>query len=296
MVAFAVLVVLILGTGKPSPAELMTRAADSFGQVKRADFNFALSITPQGTADASPSSIELSGPFEIVPGKPLPKARVSYTVSSGGRSQVVTLLTTGEKAYSLIKGQAYELPPAATKQLKEATKDLSKSGGGGLSGLKLHFNKWLVDPKVSAGPDIDGTPTWQTDAGVNVVNAMRDLVASAGTLGSITGQKLPQLSEKDAAEINRGIQNAKVSVYVGRYDDILRKMDLTMDFKTPVGQQAASGGITGGKMNMVIGISQPNRPVDVKPPKNPLPYSALQSLVNGRASQTGTALDDGDGQ
>jgi hypothetical protein len=45
-----------------------------------------------------------------------------------------------------------------------------------------------------------------------------------------------------------------------------------------------------------VGISNPNQPVDVAAPKNPLPYSALQSLVNSQSSQTGTALDDGLGQ
>lgn len=293
---FAVLVALILTTGKPAAAELMRDAAGSFSKVERGDFRFAIAITPHGDPSASPSSIELSGPFEVVPGKPLPKARIAYTVSSGGRSQVVTLLTTGDRGYTLVRGQAYELPAATTKQLKAATKDLNKPGSKGLSGINLHFNKWLVDPTVSAGPEIDGVPTWRTDAGVDIVDALKDFMGSAGTLGSITGQKLPGISDKDAAEIRRGIKNAKVSVYVGRYDGIMRRMDLTMDFNTPAGQSAGSGAISGGRMNMVIGIADPNQPVAVSPPKNPLPYSALQSLVESQASQTGTALDDGLGQ
>ncbi len=284
--AFLVLVGLILATGTPSSAQLMSHAAGSFGEVKRGTFRFGITITPQGSSTASPSSIELNGPFEIVPGKPLPRARITYTVSSGGRSQVVTLLTTGDKAYTVIKGQAYELPAAATKELESATKDLSKSGsGGGLSGIKLHFDKWLIDPKVSNGRDIGGTATWRTDAGVNVVSALQDLTASAGTLGSITGQKVPALTAKDVAQVKKGIKNASVTVYVGRYDRILRLMDLTMDFSTPANQQAATGGIT-----------NPNEPVDVQAPKNPLPYSALQSIVNSQASQSGTTLDDGLGQ
>lgn len=294
--AFIVLVVLVLATGTPSSAQLMQDATTSFGKVKRGDFRFSISITPQGS-DAAPSTIELKGPFEIVPGKPLPKARITYTVSSGGRSQVVTLLTTGDKAYTVIKGQAYELPASATKDLKSATKDLAKpSGGGGLSGIKLNFNKWLVDPKVAAGRDIDGTATWRTTANVNVVEALKDLVSSAGTLGSITGQGVPTLKESDIAEVKKGIKSASVVVYVGRYDNILRLMDLTMDFSTPANQQAATGGITGGRMNMLVGISAPNQPVEVSPPKNPLPYSALQSLVSSQSSQTGTTLDDGLGQ
>lgn len=297
VLAFLILVALIVSTGTPSSAQLMKRAAGSFGDVSRGTFLFKISITPQGSASAAPSSISLTGPFEIVPGKPLPIAKITYTVSSGGRSNVVTLLTTGEKAYTVIKGQAYELPASSTKELKSATKDLNKPGEGkGLTGINLHFDKWLINPKVAEGRDINGTATWRTTAGVDVVAALQDLTASAGTLGSITGSKVPALKASDAAQIKKGIKNASVVVYVGRYDRIIRLLDLTMDFSTPAGQTAAVGGVSGGRMNMVVGISNPNQPVNVKPPKNPLPYSALQSLVNSQASQTGTALDDGLGQ
>ncbi len=299
MVAFVLLVGLILATGTPSSAQLMKRAASSFGEVSRGNFQFKISITPQGSAGAAPSSIELKGPFEIVPGKPLPKAKITYTVSSGGRSQVTTLLTTGDKAYTVIKGQAYELPASATKDLKSATKELAKPGEGkGLTGIKLNFDKWLIDPQVAAGRDIDGTATWRTTAGVNVVEALKDLVASSGALGGITGGSVPALKESDLAEVRKGIKNASVVVYVGRYDRVVRLLDLTMDFSTAgaTGSTSAIGGISGGRMNMLVGISSPNQPVNVDPPKNPLPYSALQSLVQSQSSQTGTTLDDGLGQ
>lgn len=297
VVVFVVLVGLILATGTPSSAQLMKRAASSFGEVSRGSFKFKITITPQGSESASRSSIGIDGPFEIVQGKPLPKAKITYTVSSGGRSQVTTLLTTGDKAYTVIKGQAYELPASATKDLKAATKDLSKPGEGkGLTGIKLNFDKWLINPQVAVGEDIGGAPTWRTTAGVNVVAALKDLVASSGALGGITGGSVPAIKESDLAEVKKGIKNASVVVYVGRYDQVIRLLDLTMDFSTPAGASSAVGGVSGGRMNMVVGITNPNQPVDVAPPKDPLPYSALQSLVQSQSSQTGTTLDDGLGQ
>jgi hypothetical protein len=297
VVVFLLLVGLILATGTPSSAQLMKRAASSFGEVSRGTFKFKITITPQGSPEAAPSSIALEGPFEIVPGKPLPVARITYTVSSGGRSQVTTLLTTGDKAYTVIKGQAYELPASATKDLKAATKDLAKPGEGkGLTGIKLNFDKWLISPQVAEGRDINGTATWRTTAGVNVTEALKDLVASSGALGGITGGSVPALKESELEEVKKGIKNARVVVYVGRYDRIIRLLDLTMDFSTPTGATSATGGVSGGRMNMLVGISKPNQPVNVKPPKSPLPYSALQSLVKSQASQSGTALDDGLGQ
>jgi hypothetical protein len=298
LAVFLVLTALIFTTGTPSPGDLMRQASASFGDVKRGTFSFEIAITPKGSATAEPSTIRLTGPFELLPGKPLPLAKINYTVSSAGRSQVVELLTTGDKAYTMIRGQAYELPASATRQLRKATTQLSSGGkqgqSAGLSGLKLNFDKWLVDPQVGAGAEIDGTPTWRTRAGVNVVSALKDLTASAQALGGVTGTKVPKLSLSDIKQLKDSFRNATVEVFVGRYDRIVRKLALTMDFTTPAQLATTTGGISGGRLNLTIGISKPNKPVNVKPPANPLPFKALQSLSQG--GQSGTALDDGLGK
>lgn len=297
LAAFLLLTGLILSTGSPSSAELMKQASASFGDVDRGIFSFSIAITPKGTDTADPSTIKLEGPFELLPGKKLPLAHINYTISSGGRSQVVELLMTGDKAYTIVSGQAYELPGSATKELKQATKQLSKGDGGesaGLSGLNLNFDRWLIRPQVGAGTEIDGTPTWRTRAEVDVVAALKDLTSAAGALGGVTGTKVPELSAADIKELRKGIKNARVEVFVGRYDRVVRKIDLTMDFQTPGELTAAAGGVTGGRLNMMIGIAQPNRPTGVKSPSDPLPFKALQSL--GAGGQSGTALDDGLGR
>lgn len=295
------LTTLILTTGTPAADELMRQASASFGDVERGTFNFEISITPKGSATAEASTISLTGPFELVPDKPLPIAKINYTVSSGERSEKVVLLTTGDKAYSIVQGQAYELPASATKELRKATKQLSSSGDksakskqAGLTGLNLNFDRWLNDPKVGSGNEIDGTPTWRTRAAVDVVAALKDLTASAQALGGVTGAKVPELSDSEIKQLKDSFKNARVVVYVGRYDRIVRLLDLTMDFTTPAGLAATTGGISGGRLNVRIGISRPNKPVDVKPPTDPLPFKALQSLNKG--GQTGTALDDGLGR
>jgi hypothetical protein len=282
LAVFLVLTALILTTGTPSAGDLMRQASTSFGNVKRGTFSFEIAITPKGSATAQSSTIKLTGPFELIRGKPLPLANINYTVSSGGQSQIVDLLTTGDKAYSIVRGQAYALPPTATAQLRKATTQLSSGGKkgapSGLSGLKLNFEKWLINPQVDAGAEIDGTPTWRTHAGVDVVAALKDLTTSAQALGGVTGTKVPKLTAADIAQLKNNFKNATIDVFVGRYDGIVRKVNLTMDFNTPAQFSATTGGISGGRLNLLIGISKPNRPVDVKAPANPLPFKALQSL------------------
>lgn len=300
VIAFVVLTALILFTGKPSANELMQSASKSFSEVERGIFAFEIAITPKGSESAQASSIKLSGPFELVPGKPLPNAQITYTITSGERSQTVNLVTTGDEAYTIVGGQAYELPDDAAKQLREATKQLSEGEGekaketAGLAGLDLNFEKWLIDPVVKGGGEVDGTPVWSTTAQVDVVAALQDLANSASALSGVTGSAVPKLSAEEIKQLKDSFSNAEVEVLVGRYDDIVREIDLTMDFATPSGLGATTGGITGGKLNVVIGITDPNQPVDVQAPSDPLPFESLQSLTE--SGQSGTALDDGVGK
>lgn len=298
VVAFVVLTALILLTGKPGPGELMASASQSLSEVERGVFSFEIAITPKGSESAQSSTIRLTGPFELVPGKPLPEAQITYTITSGERSQTVNLITTGDEAYTIVGGQAYELPEDAAKQLREATKQLSKKDGkgetSGLSGLDLNFEKWLIDPEVKAGGEVNGTPVWSTTAKVDVVAALQDLASSASALSGVTGTNVPKLKASEIRQLKDSFSNASVEVLVGRYDDIVRKIDLSMDFNTPSGLSATTGGITGGRLNVTIGIDDPNQPVEVTVPSDPLPFEALQSLTE--SAQSGTALDDGVGK
>ncbi len=277
---------------KPSGDELLTQATQSFGKIERGVFDFQIAITPKGQAGAQPSSIRLAGPFDLPPSAKLPNASIEYTISSAGQEQTQTLIFTGGKAYFEIQGQAYEMPPQAIKQLQAASKDLRKSnkGGSGLAGVNLNFDQWLSDPEVVNGGEVGGQKTWQVDAKVDVVKAMVDLVAQAKTLGTITGSQLPeQLSSQDAAELRKSIKRAFVRVNVGRYDKLLRRFDLTMDLVTPASgsKSTATSQLAGGRVNVVIAIDDPNQPVNVEPPPNPLPYSALESLTGAGAGASG---------
>lgn len=302
VIAFVVLTALILATGTPSAGDLMKQASQSFGEVERGVFSFEISITPKGSESAEASSIKLAGPFELVSDKPLPEAQITYTITSGERSQTVNLVTTGDEAYTIVGGQAYELPDEAAKQLREATKQLSDDGNGkdgksestGLSGLNLNFDKWLIDPEVSDGGEVDGTAVWSTSAKVDVVAALQDLASSASALSGVTGSAVPKLSESEIKQLEDSFSNARVEVLVGKYDGIVRGIDLSMDFSTPAALSASTGGITGGKLNVKIGIEDPNQPVDVQAPTDPLPFKSLQSLTE--SGQSGTALDDGVGK
>jgi hypothetical protein len=291
--AFLVISSLAIGFSKPSGEQVLSEAAQSFSKIDRGIFGFELTVSPRGGEGAQPASISLSGPFELPPDTKLPVARIDYTVSSGGQQQTTTLTMTGDKAYVEVQGQAFELPAEATKDLEKSAADLRKQGedGGakGLGGVRLDFDKWLTDPEVRNGGEVGGQKTWEVDADVDVVEALTDLLAQAKAFGSITGAgQLPaELSKQDARELRKLIERAYVRVNVGKYDDLLRRFDLTMDVKPPKDKKDQSL-LTSGRANLVISISDPNQPVDVEAPKDALPYAALESLTKAAGATSAT--------
>ncbi len=291
--AFLLIAVFATFFNKPSGEQVLSEAATSFSKIDRGIFGFELTVSPRGNDGAQPASISLSGPFDLPPDTKLPVARINYTVSSGGQQQTTTLIMTGDKAYVEIQGQAFELPAEATKDLEKSAADLRKQGdkGGakGLGGVQLDFDQWLTDPKVRNGGEVGGQKTWEVEAGVDIVEALTDLLAQAKAFGSITGAgQLPaELSKQDAQELRKLIERAYVRVNVGKYDDLLRRFDLTMDVKPPKDKKEQSL-LTSGRANLVISISNPNEPVNVEAPKDALPYSALESLTKAAGATSAT--------
>lgn len=284
MFVVALLVGLLLGKfSKPEPRDVVQNAVGSLAEIKRGEFSIQFTINPRGDdTTAEPAEFRISGPFELDADAKLPKAKVQQTVSAGGQEQSVTLITTGEKGYIEIEGKAYELPADAQKGLTKSTEELRKSGSGGksqgLAGLDIDFNKWLTDPKLSNGRNFDGEDTWKVESPVDVVAAIRDLLKGARALGGATGGQVPNLlSGTQEKELRDAIKRAYVEIFVGKDDELLRRVNLTMDVDTPEGQDNALG-LAGGRLDIAVEILKPNEPVTVEAPKNPLPASALLKL------------------
>lgn len=282
----ALLIGLLLGKfSKPEPRDVVHSAVGSLAEIKRGEFSIQFTINPRGDdTTAEPAEFRISGPFELDADSKLPKAKVQQTVSAGGQEQSVTLITTGEKGYIEIEGKAYELPADAQKSLTESTEELRKSGGGksqGLAGLDIDFNKWLTDPKLSDGRNFDGEDTWKVESPVDIVAAIRDLLKGARALGGATGGQVPNvLSGTQEKELRDAVKRAYVEIFAGKDDELLRRVNLTMDIDTPKGQTNALG-LAGGRLDIAVEIRKPNQPVTVETPENPLPAGALRQLQRG---------------
>jgi hypothetical protein len=262
----ALLVAVVAGCGGGGDArQVLSQTAANLAKIRSGDLTMRLVVSPrQGTKGRI--GFRLAGPFALHPGG-LPVAKVAYTQIAGDREATATLISTGVKAYAEVNGKTYELPAESTKALRDA------GGGGALAELRI--DDWLQHPKVSDGGEVGGADTDHIAADLDVVAAANDLLALVRQLG----RNVPTIEGKSADRLRDAVKSSSIDVWSGKDDHLLRRLLLNADlgFDVPKSLKRALGEIVGAKVDFELAVSNPNRPVHVAPPVNPLPASALPS-------------------
>jgi hypothetical protein len=196
-------------------------------------------------------------------------ADVEYTQLAGARSATATLISTGRQAYVEVGGRAYVLPESLAGDLRGIGG--SAGGRGGLGALDV--DGWFVDPKVSDGGDVGGAATDHVSAGLDVVRAANDLLALVRRLG----QAAPAIRGRSADQLREAVRSSHLDVWTGKDDRLLRRLRLDADvgFDVPESLRRTLGSVVGARFEFDLGITEPNRPVHVSAPPNPLPASQL---------------------
>lgn len=261
------LAVVAAGCGGGRANDVLSRTADNLGEIRSGDLTLRMVVSPrEGTKGRV--GFELRGPFALRPGG-LPVANVEYTQIAGAREATATFISTGSKAYAVVDGQAYELPPEATASLRQAAGDGDDSGGLG----DLAIDDWVVDPVVTDGGQVGGDATDRVKAELDVVAAANGLLGLVRQLG----RDAPVIDGEEAERLEDAVQASNFEVWSGRDDQLLRRLLIAADlgFDTPESLRRVLGDVVGGKFEFELAISDPNEPVSVTAPANPRPASEL---------------------
>jgi len=215
---------------------------------------FAVDVKPK---DGEPFGFSLDGPFELAQEGELAKADVEYTQSANGESATIRLVSDGEQAVAISDGKRVELSPDALESLRNTGGGLG--GGGGLEELRI--DGWLVEPKLSGGPDDTDKITGELDF-VEVANG---LLAFAKSLGRGAGEPL---GEEDAKRLRDSIESSDFEILTGAEDRLLRRLsfDVSLGLDVPKALRQAFGDVVGADVSFLIEVDKPNEPVEVTLP------------------------------
>jgi hypothetical protein len=248
---------------------ILSRTAADLGKIRSGDLTLRLVVSPrEGTKGRI--GFVLRGPFALRRDA-LPIARIAYTQIAGARQATVTFLSTGEQAYALANGKAYELPASATEQIRRAASGLGGSGSGGLGSFRV--DSWFDDPKAEDGGEVGGADTDHVTADLDVVAAANGLLELVRGLG----REAPPIKGREADRLRDAVESSSIDVWSGKDDHLLRRLllEAQLGFDVPESLRRALGDVVGARVEFELAVSDPNTPVHVAPPKNPLPASAL---------------------
>jgi hypothetical protein len=261
--------------------------------IKSADLKLDASIQLKGSPGLDkPVRITASGPFRTNQGK-LPSVDIELKVGTDGGGQTVTtgFLSTGDRAFVKFQDIYYEQPKSEVVKANRAIAE-NKDKRGSLHALGLDPRTWLAEAKDEGDEDIAGVKTRHVSGKLDVEALMRNLNQfvrkSGAALGGATGQTPPKpLSEADIRKVGEVVRDPTFHVYVGKDDDIIRRVAGKIEFDVPEQSRQALGGIQSGSIEFELEFSKVNGDQTIEAPAHARKLSALTTSLGGAAGLDG---------
>ncbi len=280
---------LLAGCGGDDDTEGVEDLLDrAFSQdIRSADLKLEAEIELNGMLD-EPVRIEAEGPFESNEDK-LPSADIELRIGTDGGGQTVTsgVLTTGDRAFVRFQDVYYEQPP---ERVREANEAIAANSDGAddrpLSELGLDPRSWLAEASQEGDTEVAGVETRHVSGTLDVESLMQNLnrfvERSGSALGGAAGQAAPpSLSEADIRELSEAVNDPSFDIYVGKEDDIIRRVSGRVEFEIPKRSRAGLGGLDGGSIVFSLEFRDVNGDQEIEAPANARPLSDLTDSLGG---------------
>ena len=193
------------------------------------------------------------------------------SAEGGGR-----FISTGDAAYVVRDGRAYELPKRQTQWVRWSSEDPLFED--------VELEHWFDDPRSETGEGLDGAAVERLTGSVDVLPAVRDLASLSARFGRM-GLFEP-LEGREARAVEASVTEAAGEVIAGADDLVMRRLLLEVQLdETDFPLAGMLGGLAdAGTLTFDLSISEPNRPVQVEAPADPLPFEELQREVRRRGA------------
>lgn len=270
--ALAIVALIACGDDQTAAEKSLSETEDNLSDVRSGRLEMELLASPSGAAEGRGSGFRIAGPFET--GKDegdLPVADLEYTRITGARRRTTGFISTGDKAFVELDGKVYELESAQVEDLR-----VTDSGEeGGLDGLSLE--DWVTNPRVAAGPRVDGVATERITGELDAVPALNDLLALAGDFGA-DDDAPRRLDGEGADHVRRAVRRTSVEILTGKEDRLLRRLDLVIELSVADNEpqlRRALKGLAGAVLRLDLDVTDMNTDIRVAVPDDARPASEL---------------------
>ena len=272
-------------SGATSPVALLKETFDAPKPIESGRVSVDLDLAETKSSTTQHTDLKLSGPFEEAGNGKLPRFALDVDLESEGHTLSAGAVSTSGKLYVELEGSAFVAPRSTTAALQESFAKASKGSGGAassFSALGIDPGRWLTHPVTKGEPSIGGVKTTEVQGGLNLPALLQDtdrLTGAAGKtgLGGLAGTLSPKL----IAELAKAVTSAKVDVYTGVSDHLLRRLALTAAIAPRGAARAALGGLSSAELDLQVNLSEIGKPQKIEAPLNAKPLSQLFKVLEG---------------
>jgi hypothetical protein len=275
------------GSSSNNATTLLKQTFSGPHTVNSGNLNFSVTLNPSGsTTLTGPISLSFGGPFQSLGKGKLPQSNFNISLSAGGKSGSLAILSTGSSGYVTLAGSSYQLPQATFQKLESSFATVSGPSSGGSSTLsKLGINplKWLSNPSVVGNESVAGTQTTHIRASVNVSALLADLntfLQKASSLGTSTTARIPStIPDATRSRIASEVRSPSFDVWTGTSDKTVRKLAISLTI--PVSGQVSTllGGLRTAQIAISMVYANLNQPQTIQAPASIQPFSQFATKL-----------------
>ena len=284
------------------PTEVLEQTFGEGKDVKSGRLDASVKIDVKGIEQLKdPVTIALRGPFQSAGGNQLPKFDFELDINSGGQSFSAGAVSTTEKGYLRFQGTDYAVPEALFKQFRDGYAETAKcneekgsSSNSTFRALGIDPRRWLKDPSNEGTEDVGGAETIHISSSVDVPKFLEDVNRVLGRTDlqqndpcakdkKSTDPTRPtgrQLTKEQQKRITEAVKDARVDVWTGAEDKIMRRVNVQLGFDATKGRS--------GKVGLDLTIGGINDEQKIEEPKDAKPLEELVAQFGGQLPGTGS--------
>jgi hypothetical protein len=292
VVALALTAALLAACGSGNSADVKQTLNNAFSTpIKSAQIDLEVTLNLNGVKQLNgPIKLSVQGPYESGGSKTIPKTDWDIAASAAGQNFSAGFISTGDDAWVAFQGQNYEVGKAAVAQINQQIQQAAgKKQKKGLSEFGIDPRNWLKNASDQGSTKVDGVDTDHVSASLDVARFLDDVNTLVQKAGGKVGSTTPQLTDAQKKQIQDVLDNPTFDVYVGKSDNVIRRLSADIAFKVPSAKQAQLGGLQSGTLSFSIDFTDVGKPQTINAPTSAKPLSELTSQLGGLSGVLGGA-------
>ena len=249
-------------------------AGKSPAKSGRVDADLKLSLSGVPAQLASPFDMKIGGVFQDQAGKKLPDLDLAMTMAAAGQNVQLNVVSTGDKMYIGFQGRHYQVPQRQLDQFVANRRASGADSAALFKALGVNPADWVTNESDEGTASIDGVLTKHVAADVDVARMLDDVSKIASEAPDAVGASGNGITSQELDTIRNAVKGAKLDVFVGKSDDVLRRVELNVAFELKPAPVATP--IKGGAA-FVMNLSEINKREVVVAPKKVHPFHQLES-------------------